>query len=72
MGATEERTWGLSEGDEIAPGRTVLRALGGGTRYEVLLVWDDVRFAIMVAKVLRPSVATSGARRRRSRRSRTR
>jgi eukaryotic-like serine/threonine-protein kinase len=47
----------LAEGDEIAPGRTVLRALGGGSRYEVLLVWDEPRFAIMVAKVLRPSVA---------------
>ena len=30
-----------SEGDEIAPGRTVLRRLGGGRRYEVFLVWDD-------------------------------
>ena len=29
-------TWGLVEGDEIAPGRTVLRRLGGGSRYEVL------------------------------------
>jgi serine/threonine protein kinase len=47
----------LAEGDEIAPGRTVLKALGGGTRYEVLLVWDDERFAIMVAKVLRPAAA---------------
>jgi eukaryotic-like serine/threonine-protein kinase len=35
----------------------VLRPLGGGSRYEVLLVWDDVRFAIMVAKLLRPGVA---------------
>jgi serine/threonine protein kinase len=57
VGATEERTWGLSEGDEIAPGRSVLKTLGGGSRYEVLLVWDEERFAIMVAKVLRPSVA---------------
>ena len=57
MGSTAEESWGLAEGDEIAPGRTVLRPLGGGTRYEVLLVWDDARFAIMVAKVLRPAVA---------------
>lgn len=48
---------GLQEGDEIAPGRSVLRALGGGSRYEALLVWDEMRFAIMVAKVLRPGVA---------------
>jgi serine/threonine protein kinase len=53
----KETTWGLAEGDEIAPGRTILKPLGGGTRYEVLLVWDEDRFAIMVAKVLRPGVA---------------
>ncbi len=47
-------TWGLVEGDAIADGRTVLRRLGGGVRYEVLLVWDDARFAVLVAKVLRP------------------
>jgi eukaryotic-like serine/threonine-protein kinase len=47
----------LAVGDEIAPGRSVLRSLGGGSRYEVLLVWDEERFAIMVAKVLRPDVA---------------
>ena len=35
----------------------MLRELGGGSRYEVLLVWDDARFAIMVAKLLRPHVA---------------
>jgi serine/threonine protein kinase len=48
----------LAEGDEIAPGRSVLRSLGGGSRYEALLVWDEPRFAIMVAKVLRPDAAT--------------
>jgi serine/threonine protein kinase len=48
----------LAEGDEIAPGRSVLRSLGGGSRYEVLLVWDEPRFAIMVAKLLRPDVTT--------------
>jgi serine/threonine protein kinase len=52
----DDTSWQLAEGDEIAPGRTVLKALGGGSRYEVLLVWDDVRFAIMVAKVLRPAL----------------
>jgi serine/threonine protein kinase len=54
---TRERpTWGLVEGDAIAPGRTVLRALGGGRRYEVFLVWDDHRLAVLVAKVLRPEL----------------
>ena len=44
----------LPAGAEISPGRSVLKALGGGNRFEVLLVWDDRRLAVMVAKVLRP------------------
>ena len=59
-----EKSWGLSEGDEIAPGRSVLKPLGGGSRYEVLLVWDDLHYAIMVAKVLRPAVADDDEARR--------
>jgi serine/threonine protein kinase len=47
-------SWAFAEGDAIAPGRTVLRHLGGGNRYEVYLVWDDRLFAVMVAKVVRP------------------
>jgi serine/threonine protein kinase len=54
-------TWGLVEGDAIAPGRTVLRSLGGGRRYEVFLVWDDHRLAVLVAKVLRPELASDPA-----------
>ena len=50
----ERPTWGLAEGDEIAPGRTVLRRIGGGSRYEAFLVWDEHRLSILVAKVLRP------------------
>jgi len=47
-------TWGLAEGDAITPGRTVLRRIGGGRRYEVFLIWDEHRLAVLVAKVLRP------------------
>jgi serine/threonine protein kinase len=47
-------SWGFEEGVEIAPGRSILRPLGGGNQYEVFLVWDDHLFAIMVAKLLRP------------------
>ena len=54
----ERPTWGLAEGDAIAPGRTVLRSLGGGRRYEVFLVWDDHRLAVLVAKLLRPELAS--------------
>ena len=57
-------TWGFAEGDAIGPGRTVLQRLGGGSRYEVLLVWDDHLLAVMVAKLLRPDQAgETGARR---------
>jgi serine/threonine protein kinase len=57
----ERPTWGLVEGDAIAPGRTVLRSLGGGQRYEVFLVWDDHRLAVLVAMVLRPELAADPA-----------
>jgi len=56
-------TWGLYEGDELAPGRTVLRRIGGGRRYECFLVWDEHRLAVLVAKVLRPDMARDPAAR---------
>src|SRR3954469_14751647 len=52
--AEDTHSWRLEEGAEIAPGRTVLKLLGGGHLYEVYLVWDERLFAIMVAKLLRP------------------
>ena len=55
--APERESWGFAEGAEIAPGRTVLKPLGGGSRYEVCLVWDDRLFALAVAKLLRPEHA---------------
>ena len=65
LGAPPRRprpTWGLHEGDELAPGRTVLRRIGGGRRYEAMLVWDEHRLAVLVAKVLRPDQATRAGR----------
>jgi serine/threonine protein kinase len=53
---SEKQSWNFPQGHEIAPGRTTLKALGGGNRYEVYLVWDQHRFAVMVAKVLRPDL----------------
>jgi serine/threonine protein kinase len=47
-------SWNLPGGTEIADGRRVLEALGGGGRYEVFLVFDDAIGAEAVAKVLRP------------------
>jgi serine/threonine protein kinase len=46
--------WDFPEGAELATGRHVLRRLGGGSRYEVHLAWDESLFALVVAKVLRP------------------
>ena len=51
---TVTESWELEEGAEIAPGRTVLKPLGGGYDYEVYLVWDDRLYAVMVAKLVRP------------------
>jgi serine/threonine protein kinase len=56
-GRAERARWALADGEELAPGRHALRRLGGGTRYEVFLVWDEDLFALAVAKVLRPDVA---------------
>ena len=55
----EASSWELQEGDEIAPGRSVVREIGGGRRFEVMLVWDQRMFALTVAKVLRPRYAGS-------------
>jgi serine/threonine protein kinase len=52
-------TWELHEGDELVPGRTVVKPIGGGNRYEVFLVWDQTLFSLAVAKVLRPDQAES-------------
>ncbi|HEX2467498.1 MAG TPA: serine/threonine-protein kinase [Solirubrobacterales bacterium] len=55
----EESSWGFREGDEIVPGRHVLRRLGGGFRYEAYLAWDDRLYAVVVVKVLRPGLVGS-------------
>jgi eukaryotic-like serine/threonine-protein kinase len=55
MAVTEEPTsWNLAEGDEIVPGRTALRRLGGGTRYDAYLTFDEHLHSLVVAKVVRP------------------
>ncbi|MGC1166832.1 MAG: serine/threonine-protein kinase [Solirubrobacterales bacterium] len=54
---TEYASWDFEEGEEIGPGRWVLKAIGGGNRYEVCLVWDASLYALGVAKVLRPDQA---------------
>jgi eukaryotic-like serine/threonine-protein kinase len=46
--------WGFEEGAEISHGRYALRLLGGGTRYEAYLAWDDTLHSVVVVKILRP------------------
>jgi len=53
----EHASWEFEEGEELVPGRIVLRAIGGGNQYEVCLVWDEGLYALAVAKVLRPDRA---------------
>ncbi len=50
----ERPSWEFDEGAEIAPGRVALKPLGGGSMYEVYLVWDEQLHAICVAKIVRP------------------
>jgi eukaryotic-like serine/threonine-protein kinase len=47
-------SWEFDEGAPITDQRTVLKWLGGGSRYEVYLVWDAYLFSLVVAKILRP------------------
>jgi len=60
IGGSGKASWGLREGDELVPGRTVLAALGGGARFEVFLVADEAMMATAVAKVLRPDRVARG------------
>jgi serine/threonine protein kinase len=53
-GQPRRASWELGECAEIAEGRAVLKRLGGGSLYEVYLVWDEHLHAICVAKVVRP------------------
>jgi serine/threonine protein kinase len=52
----EESRWDLREGDEIAPGRSAIKRLGGGFRYEAYLGWDDHLRSLVVVKVVRPGL----------------
>ncbi len=53
--------WGFEEEDEIAPGLSAIKLLGGGLRYEAYLAWDARLRALVVAKVVRPSLVEDRA-----------
>jgi eukaryotic-like serine/threonine-protein kinase len=52
----EESKWGFAEGDEIAAGRSAIKRLGGGYRYEAYLAWDERLNSLVVVKVIRPGL----------------
>ena len=54
-------TWDLHEGDAITAELTAMRLLGGGTAYEAYLAFDEITYAPVVVKVLRPSQVTDRA-----------
>jgi serine/threonine protein kinase len=56
--------WGFQEGDEIVPGRTASRLLGGGRRYEAYAAWDDRLLTLAVVKIVRPDLVADPATRR--------
>ena len=60
MGTVRD-TWGFAEGDAITPDLTAMRLLGGGDAYEAYLAFDDVTYAPVVVKVVRPGQVTDGA-----------
>jgi eukaryotic-like serine/threonine-protein kinase len=56
-----DHSWGFQEGDDIHEGRFVLRLLGGGTRYEAYLAYDEHLLTLVVVKILRPARVTDAA-----------
>ena len=50
----ERAAWRFEEATPIAPGRSVLKPIGGGSLYEVYLVWDEPLHSLAVAKLIRP------------------
>ena len=58
-GAEGREAWDLHRGDPLVPGRTVVRLLGGGERYETYLAWDERRLALVAVKIVRPHLVRS-------------
>ena len=48
-------SWGFEPGDAITGELTAMRVLGGGAAYEAVLAFDEVTYAPVVVKVVRPA-----------------
>lgn len=46
--------WDLAPGDHLTPELTVMRRLGGGSSYEAWLAFDEITWAPVVVKAVRP------------------
>ena len=55
MSSGNDDSWDFEPGDAITPELTAMRLLGGGSAYEALLAFDDVTYAPVVVKVVRPA-----------------
>lgn len=54
MGSQQD-SWQLEAGDAITAELTAMRLLGGGSSYEAFLAFDEVTYAPVVVKVVRPA-----------------
>lgn len=54
MSTISTDAWALTEGDEITPELTAMRLLGGGSSYEAYLAFDEITYAPVVVKLVRP------------------
>lgn len=50
-----DESWELRTGDQITPELIAMKLLGGGSAYEAYLAFDEITYAPVVVKVLRPS-----------------
>ncbi|MDN4163546.1 serine/threonine-protein kinase [Nocardioides abyssi] len=54
-------SWHLTEGDAITPELTAVKLLGGGSSYEAFLAFDDITYAPVVVKVVRPGLVADAS-----------
>lgn len=56
-----DSSWGFAEGDPITTELTAVRKLGGGSSYEAYLAFDEITYAPVVVKVVRPDQVRDGS-----------
>lgn len=54
-------SWHLTEGDAITSELTAVKLLGGGSSYEAFLAFDEVTYAPVVVKVVRPGLVADAS-----------